>query len=156
MESLIFEYSKKYKNTLFLLSGFLLLVLFFNYSQNTSKEEPPLSLDHMIPEGFVLIPVEIVNKEDIISFMGRYGVVNLYSYSVSKNIPEDIVALSLKVIPPSHQDSRFSAIVPEQQVSQLFQHESPFYAVIQNPKKKNSQIIKKKIKKPLIVIEEGI
>ena len=155
MENLIYEHIKKYKVTLLIFIGILLFTFGFQYFKYNVKKESVSSFDQMIPEGFVLIPIEIDNKEDILPLIGNYGVVNLYSYSPTKKIPEDIVALSLKVIPPLNEDSRFSAIVPEKEVIKLFQHKGPFYAVIQNPTKKDSQIMKKKISKTLIIIEEG-
>ena len=154
MEALIYAYIKKHKNTLLIMMSLLLLTISLQYSQNLFKKEVSLSLDQMIPEGFVLIPIEIHNSIDVLPLIGSYGVVDLYSYSPTKNIPEDIVALSLKIIPPLKEDSRFSAIIPEKSVSQLFQYRGPFYAVIQNPRKRGSQIIKKKVKKSLTVIEE--
>ena len=154
MEALIYDYIKQHKNTLLILVSILLLTIVLQYSQNLFKKEISLSLDQMIPKGFVLIPIEIHNSSDVLPLIGSYGVVDLYSYSSYKNLPEDIVALSLKIIPPLKEDSRFSAIIPEKEVSQLFQHSGPFYAVIQNPQKQGSQIIKRKVRKPLVVIEE--
>lgn len=155
MESLIFEHLKENRNAIILLLGLLFGILTVQYVQKLLSKKESISLDQMIPEDFVLMPIEIQNSEDILPFIGSYGVANLYSYSKNKGIPQDIVALALKIIPPLNHDSRFSAIIPEQEVSKLFQHEGPFYAVIQNPKKKNSKIFKKKLKKSLMIIEEG-
>ena len=123
--------------------------------QSFLKEKPaPLSLDEMIPEGSVLLPIEIDNSGDIIHLIGSYGVIDLYSYSHGSGLPQNLVGRALKVIPTKTEENRFAVIAPETEVSRLLEYEGPFYAVVQNPKKTGSQILKKKVKKQLKVIEE--
>ena len=111
-------------------------------------------MSEMIPEGFVLLPVEISNGEDLINFIGSYGVVDLYSLSLNTGHPEEQVAKALKVLLPFPGDSRFVVITPEDQVTRFLKHTGPFYAVLQNPNKRGSQIHKKKIKQTIKVIGE--
>ena len=117
------------------------------------KEQPKLSLDTLIPKGFVLIPIEIINGPDIIQLIGSHGVVDLYAYSDQSQVPEEQAASAVKVLPPDREEGRWTALVPENQISHLFSYSDPFYAVIQNPKKNKAKIYKKKEKKSLIVIE---
>ena len=152
MEALI----QKYKSQLLLIGAVFLLAIFSSLIQSFLKEKPkPLSLDEMIPEGFVLIPIEIGNSEDIIHLIGSYGVIDLYSYSPHTQLPQELAAQSLKVIPTKTDENRFAVIAPEKEVVRLLEYRGPFYAVVQNPKKTGSQIYKKRIKKHLTVIEEN-
>ena len=121
----------------------------------SQKESPSLSLDALIPKGFVLLPIEIINGPDIIQLIGTHGVVDLYAYSDKSQLPEQQAASAVKVLPPEREEGRWTALVPEKQASILFSYPDPFYAVIQNPEKNNSKIYKKKEKKSLIVIEEN-
>ena len=118
------------------------------------QDKPAISLDHLVPKDFVLVPIEISNGKDIMGIIGQYGVVDLYSYSKKTGLPEKQAASTLKILPPKAEEGQFIALVPEKQASNLFQYSDPFYAVIQNPSKKGSKIYKKKKSKPLIVIEE--
>ena len=120
-----------------------------------TEEPPPASIDALVPEGFVLVPIDLLNGKDIINLIGSYGVVDLYSYSTRTDLPDKQVGRLIKILPPDTLEGLFSALIPEKQVHQLFKHSPPFYAVIQNPEKQGSQIHKKKVKKPLIIIEEN-
>lgn len=119
-----------------------------------TKAEPP-SLDALIPKGFVLLPIEIINGQDIIQLIGSHGVLDLYAYSDKSRLPEKQAASNLKVLPPEREEGRWTALVPEKQAAYFFEYPDPFYAVIQNPKKNNTKIYKKKERKSLIVIEEN-
>lgn len=153
MEALI----QKYKSQLLLTGVVIVLAVLSSLAQPLLKEKPkPLSLDEMIPEGFVLIPIEINNSEDIIHLIGSYGVIDLYSYYSPTGLPQERAAQALKVIPVKGEENRFAVIAPEKEVTRLLEYKGPFYAVVQHPKKSGSQIYKKRIKKHLTVIEESL
>ncbi|MCZ0932989.1 MAG: hypothetical protein OXJ52_07545 [Oligoflexia bacterium] len=121
-----------------------------------SKSAPEkLSMDQLVPKGFVLMPVEISNGQDIKNIIGSYGVVDLYAYSKTTGLPETLTASALKVLPPSTEEGAFTALVPEKSAIHLFDYTEGFYAVIQNPQKTGSKIYKKQKSKSLIVIEEN-
>ena len=152
MEALI----QKHKTQLFLIGAVFALAVLSGLTQSFLKRPPaPLSLDEMIPEGFVLIPIEIGNSEDIIHLIGPYGVIDLYSYNPHTHLPRERAARSLKVIPTKTEENRFAVMAPEKEAIRLLEYKGPFYAVVQNPKKTGSQIYKKRIKKHLTVIEES-
>ena len=146
---------RKYKTQILIIAGLAgitiateLLPLFF-------KEKPkPLSLDSMVPKEFVLMPIEIINGKDISNIIGRFGVVDLYSYEKGSELPQKQAAEALKILPSETEEGGFTALVPEKQVSFLLKYANPFYAVIQNPNKKGARIFPKKTKNALIVIEE--
>ena len=146
---------KKHKHTIVFITAILISSMCFVTLQGfKSSQTEHVSLDHLIPEGFVLVPIEIQNGNSIRELMGSKGVVNLYN--LKNDTPKEIVAKALKIINLNEQDIGFTALVPEKQAVALFEHKGPFYAVIQNPKKQGSQIYKKKINKQLIIVEEKV
>ena len=127
---------------------------FLSFLKNT-EETAKTSIDSLVPEDFVLIPIDISNGKDIINLIGPHGVVDLYSYSIKTDLPQEQIAKFIKILPPETEDSLFVALIPEKEVKKLFEHSPPFYAVIQNPKKQGSQIHKKRVRKPITLIEEN-
>ena len=121
----------------------------------SSKKPQQLSLDSMVPEGFVLMPIEISNGQDIKNIIGSYGVLDLYAYSKQTGLPETLTASALKVLPPSSEEGVFTALVPEKSALHLFNYTEGFYAVVQNPQKTGAKVYKKQKKQSLIVIEEN-
>lgn len=147
---------KKYVWQISVLLILILLSLTSKYLPLLLKEPAkPVSLDSLVPKGFVLMPIEINNRKDIMGIIGDFGVLDLYSYSEKTNLPETQVASALKVLPPNSEEGHFSALVPEKEASYLLEYPDSFYAVVQNPEKRGSKIYKKKEKKSLIVIEEN-
>ena len=125
---------------------------FFQKSEKSQK----VSLDTLVPKGFVLVPIDILNGKDIMNLIGSHGVVDLYSYSKRTDLPKEQIAKSIKILPPEMEEGLFVALVPEQEVNKLFEYSPPFYAVIQNPQKQGSQIHKKRVRKPITIIEENL
>ncbi len=147
---------KKYSWHFFIVLGLAILSLISAFLPQLAKQPAkPLSLDRLVPKGFVLLPIEISNGKDIISLIGSYGVVDLYAYSGQTGLPEQQAASAVKILPPDTEDGRFSALAPAKEAPRLFGYSDPFYAVIQNPEKKGSKIYKKRSRKNLIVIEEN-
>ena len=158
---LIHEIFTKHKNHI--IPAFLILLMSLGISLRNSfvpKEEPPApSVSEMIPKGFVLLPVQISNKEDLDGLMDSYGVLDLYSFSPETGRTGDRAASGLKVLVSgdSSDDSlRFAALIPGNQVSLFFEHQGPFYAVLQNPEKQGSQIYKKRIERKVTIISESL
>lgn len=154
---LIKLFLKKYYFHCIILAGIFISSVYLQFSDILKKEEikePVKSVDTFVPKGFVLVAADIGNTADIINIIGAYGVVDLYSYSSSTRLPTTLVASAVKILSPVSEESSFMAMIPEKYVQNLLEHSGPFYAVIQNPDKQNTQIYKKKWKTSLVVIEE--
>lgn len=149
------EIFKKYKGQILALGTVFLLSLAVSFIPFFSKDkEKEKTLSQMIPKGFVLLPLQLSNGEDLVNLMDSHGIVDLYSLSKETDRPSEQVAKALKVLLLFSDDSRFAALVPETQVSRFFEHRGPFYAVLQNSEKQGSQIHEKKIKKTIKIIGE--
>ena len=152
LEHLLKKYAWHFIIVTFLLIFSLISKFFPLFSNSESKAG---SLDHLVPKGFVLMPLEISNAQDIKNIIGSYGVVDLYAYSKETGLPETLVANVLKVLPPSTEEGAFTALVPEKSAIHLFDYTEGFYAIIQNVAKTKTKIYKKQKNKSLIVIEEN-
>ena len=94
---------KKYSAHFFILFGLVSLSFLSEMLSLVSKEKPkPLSLDSLVPENFVLVPIELSNGMDIVNIIGSYGVVDLYAYSNQTRIPENQVAKAIKILPSGY------------------------------------------------------
>ncbi len=97
---------------------------------------PYAGIDTFIPDGDVLLPVEVQNLESLDSLIGQYGVVDLYQ-------PGNPVAIAkgLKIIRSPKDPSEFSVLVPETESSTIISAETkPFLVVVQNPSRAEQKI----------------
>lgn len=96
----------------------------------TSKVAAPYAgIDTFIPDGYVLLPIEVQNLESLDSLIGQYGVVDLYSPG-----EPTAVAKGLKIVRSPKDPSEFSVLVPEAESATLIRAETkPFLVVVQNP-----------------------
>lgn len=124
--------------------------------QISSNNEPPveeeLSADTYIPDGYVLVPIEIQNVDSLSSLIGNYAVVDLFRGPGSQRVGKRLKLLRAPLNP-----QQFAVLVPEGEVSALLQTPGPFWAAIQNPQQsKSSEIAAKKKKKSRVEYFEGI
>ncbi len=121
--------------------GFCLIVAIMvdTHDKSTAVKQsasPYAGIDTFIPDGYVLLPIEVQNLESLDSLLGQYGVVDLYK-------PGDPVAVAkgLKIIRSPKDPSQFSVLVPESQSAELIRSEDkPFLVVVQNPDRAQEQV----------------
>jgi len=115
----------------------LVLTAVWNKCPNDSpdKVEPAdiTTLDTLIPEGFSLVNIEIVNAEKLDAILGQFGVVDLFLANEDGKKTSKKIASKVKILRAPKNPQEFAVLVPEAQVSELFSYDSPFYASIQNP-----------------------
>ena len=146
------KFIQKHKYHILTIGAVCMLTLISEVVRNSSQESVQVSsVDMLIPDNFVLVSIKLSNSSDILPLIKEYGVVDIYSYSEDKLGYQ--VAQELKVIPTNKEEGFFAAITPENQASYLLEYTGPFYAVVKNPKKQNSQIFKKKVNSSFQIIE---
>lgn len=128
-----------------------LLVAFFGFgllailtsSRNSApqpQEVPRVeSVDTMIPKGFILVPLELENIEQIGSLIGNSGVVDLYTGGAQTK-SRKLVASRVKVIQAPLNPQVYAALIPESEGSVIQNYLGPFRAVVQNPGQNGSSI----------------
>ncbi len=111
---------------------------------------PEASADTYIPEGFVLVPIELQNADSLSSLIGEFALVDLFRGPRSHRVGKRLKLLRAPLNP-----NQFAVLVPEEQVSELLQTPGPFWAAIQNPQLKKSTEIGKRHQKSRIEYFEG-
>jgi len=108
-----------------------------NKTENNSHIK---SLDTYIPEGFVLMPIELINGSSLDGLLEQKGVVDLYTgHPGQKRV--DKVASAVKIIRSPMNPLYFAILVPEDKASLMIQRFQSFYAVIQNSEQQKQAVI---------------
>ncbi len=154
--SLLWIQKLKTKHTLGVgLVGFCFLMAWLQ-SGGTGGKVPAVDsggVDTYIPEGFVLLPIELSNGITLAGLLKDKGVVDLYTADPT-NFQAQRAASAVKIIRSPVGQLQFAALLPENQAGAMIQRFQSFYAVIQNPDKKGTKVmLKGKKKKRLITIE---
>lgn len=130
------------------------MVIVITGVQLTSQPEPveeEASADTYIPEGFVLVPIELQNVDSLSSLIGQYAVVDLFRGPHSQRVGKRLKLLRAPLNP-----QQFAVLVPEDQVSRLLESPGPFWAAIQNPEQsKSTEIASRKVRRSKIEYFQG-
>ena len=103
-------------------------------------------MDTHIPIGFVLVPIQVINKEALYALLGSHGVVDLF-LSGKKGQKVYKIAHHVRILRAPLDPSRFAVLVPEREASKVLKHNQPLFAVVQNPQQKGTRFyqLKKKV-----------
>ena len=135
-----------------ILVGATLLLTFLQIRNPTPQTINSKSIDTYIPEGFVLLPIELSNASVVQGLLQNKAVVDLYTADPIQSQAQK-AADAVKIIRSPHNESHFAVLVPENEAHFLIQRFKPFYAVIQNPNKTGTKIqpLKKRKKRSIII-----
>lgn len=95
------------------------------------------SIDTFVPQGYVLVSLQLTNADSIGSMMGNYSLIDLYSVRdpndisrKEKNLP---VASHLRLIRSPNNPNLFGVLVPETAREVIRSLAFPVFGVIKNP-----------------------
>ena len=153
MKKLISFIPDKYRKPVIVFLGISFTSIIFLLMQYKPIEEelPTMSLSESIPDGFVVVPVELENHESISDIIDSHGVVDLYKRSSSRSTK---VARAVRLI--RLQPLRFAALIPEERTSSFLSSSLQFYAVVQNINKQGVTIYDKRKRRVIVVEEENL
>lgn len=117
-------------------TGLLALVLDFGGSEETPQKieaEDPESAATHIPEGFVLVPIEVANFESLDSILGKFGVVDLYSAPLDPTLRPKKVATKIKILRAPLNPNHFAVLARDTDSEKILSFSGPFTVVVQNP-----------------------
>lgn len=95
-----------------------------------------------IPDGFVLVPIEIANYEALDSILGNHGVVDLYRPNENPSLPPIKVAERVKILRAPLNPQRFAVLAPESESPGLVSYPGAFTVAVQNPKNSGTRFVK--------------
>lgn len=135
------------QNKMLLLSFTFLIVSYIAFAPGQKEadatKKEPIYADTLIPHGFVLIPIELANAESVASLMNQFGVVDLYSGSVSSKGNTKVIS-RVKILRAPLNPNQYAVLVPDELSSKVMNAVGPFWAVVLNHEtKQNLQVDKK-------------
>ena len=130
------KYKQQLKNNLHLVIAFTILIAVAVVSACTrdNKDNPisrPIEVDTIIPKGYVLVPLELENREAISSVIQNFGIIDLFSGNPDGGRARKI-ASRIKLIRAPYNPNQFAALVKEQLSEKIMKESGSFFAVIQN------------------------
>lgn len=129
----------------------LLIILSVSlFSGSTPEMVEEASADTYIPDGYVLVPIELQNADSLSSLIGAYAVVDLFRGPKSHKVGKRLKLLRAPLNP-----DQFAVLVPEAQVSALLETPGPFYAAIQNPQQTKETEIATRSKRSRVEYFQG-
>lgn len=123
------------------------------FKTSDQPEQISKTADTLIPLGHVLIPIDILNSENLDSLLGNHGVVDLYFHQKHKNI---LVARRLKILRAPLNPNHYAVLVKESKAQQILKYTGPFIVSLQNPKTHGTKIVKQKAKKFSRILKEDL
>lgn len=131
--------SKKALVACFVVSG--VLCLMWNPGERAHEIKPDPSVDTYIPEGYVLVPIEVQNYEALDSILGSHGFVDLFVPSATDKEKGRKVASRVKIMRAPLNPSQFAVLVRENESEQLVRSQFPFFVVVQNSKQSGTGFV---------------
>lgn len=108
-------------------------------------QEEMIQLDSMIPEGFVLLPLDLVNREALSSIVGATAVIDLFTVNAQTLNPSKKIAKRIKIIRTPRNPDQFALLIQENETHQILNYTGPYFAVIQNKTSSGSKLVPKSI-----------
>ena len=133
------------KKALLALSALIVLGFVFSknetqkIAENTVPEESQFTPDTIIPEGYVLVPIQLQNFASLDSMIGQFGVVDLFTAYEDPTMKSRKVGNRLKLIRAPLNPSQFAVLVPDTEADLILSHTGFYNAVIQNPQQKQKE-----------------
>lgn len=134
----------KERSHLIFVIGFVVLgifSIFFEFANVGTKKEsgqavPSESPDTIIPNGYVLVPIELANADSLGSIIDEFAVVDLYSGALPGEKGGTRVGQKLRLIRAPLNPKTFAVLVPEAEASKIVGSIGPVIAVVQNKNQK--------------------
>lgn len=132
-----------------LLAGFVVALTKGSDPNSEKIPDSPQEITTLIPQGRVLIPIQLKNFESVDSLLGPFGVVDLYK--ASENGPSQMVVRNVKLMRAPKNPSLFAVLVPQEQSSSIIKSsENGFHAVIKNQNQAGTEFVKQNQKRSRI------
>ncbi len=147
-----------YKHLLFIFGLFVFIycLSFCERTKDPSTQSKKVTLDTLIPENYVIYPIELTNAQAISHLIDQYGVVDIYTTDI--NTQRVVKVLSkVKIVRPSAESATYSVLIPYQLETKLTTYAGPYWAAVQNKQTQENNTNGVDSKKPskVIVIESS-
>lgn len=133
------------------LSGLIAMIVELN-SSSTLPTTEAAAASTFIPDGYVLVPIDVQNPEALDSILGPYGVVDLFTGGMEGR-PSRQIARRIKILRAPLNPNHFAVLAPENEAPNLVRESGPVTVVIQNPRTIGTDFVKAKGKRSRIHVE---
>lgn len=134
------------RRRLWIAAGFIVaaLVISIIWDQKMAAREPSSEKSQAesvetaatyIPDGFVLVPIEVANFESLDSILGKFGVVDLFVGSDDPRVKPHKVAERVKILRAPLNPNHFAVLVPDSESQKIVAYSGALTVVVQNPNK---------------------
>lgn len=124
-------------------AGMLVLVVLFailqiktSSSEKAPIEAEPLQADTVIPEGYVLLPLQLENIENLASLIDTFGVIDLYGQQEEKI---EILASRLKILQAPLNPNQYAVLAPHSLSRTIMRHGGPYWGTVRNRHEKETE-----------------
>lgn len=120
------------------LIALLVLAILWPRQEQKTEVQQAVEADTVIPAGFVLVPIELLNFEALSALVGSYAIVDLFAPNTDPNQRPRKIGSDLRLLRAPLNPNQFAVLVPENESDLVVSQATPLIAVIQN-RSKNEQ-----------------
>ncbi len=137
-----------------------LLIVTSSFIAHSFKEvdghTPPIEqlVDTYIPQGYVLVPLEIQNSKNLDSIIGNKAVVDLYGKNPDEKATRRIGS-ALRLLRSPQKASEVSILIPETEVPRVLSQDRLYWVAVHNPNKLGTKIDKDPNKDRIIYLKRN-
>mgnify|MGYP000956954962 CR=1 FL=1 len=122
-----------WEKKILLYAGVLSLIPLVGLSLQPARPAPKKEIaevDTLIPQGFVLIPIEVQNYEALDSILGRFGLVDLFQAGEGQG---RLVARNVRILRAPQNPTHFAVLVAENRVDEILKNGGLFTVIVKRP-----------------------
>lgn len=125
-----------------ILCGTILFILSFlatEYKKNNIKPSGDTAKTHeqnlneMIPKGYMIYPIDVINASSLHAMMGSFAYVNLYAPR-KRQKGTKLIGKNLKIIRSPKDPEQFALVIKESDYINQLEPQNKYYVTIKNPK----------------------
>ena len=135
---------------LIVLSGLIALIVELRDPRAPRPEDSAAAPSTYIPEGYVLVPIDVQNPEALDSILGSFGVVDLFAHDGGR---ARRIARRIKILRAPLNPNHFAVLAPEDEAPRLVRESGPITVAIQNPNQTGTDFVKPNRKRSRIIVE---
>ena len=127
----------------------ILGLISFLFSQKTEAPEEQaqqkqVEIDELIPEGYFLLPLELTNREALVSMIGDTSIVDIFTIHPQTLNPQKKIASRVKLIKSPKNPDQFALLLKESNTMDILKYSGPYFATIQNRRNRKTSFPKTK------------
>ncbi len=117
--------------------------------------EPSVGVDTLIPQGYVLVPIEVQNYEALDSILGRFGIVDLFQGGLEPSQNQGLVARNVRILRAPQNPAHFAILIREEEVARVLKSGGIFTVIVKRPSAAGTEFVNTVKQKRRKIVYEG-